>query len=287
MTPQIKEFLVNLPNAGESHKLSYTEWGSGERLLVCIHGLTRNGRDFDWLAAALANDYRVICPDMPGRGKSEWLKNPILYNNNYYIEIVKALVASLGYKQVDWVGTSMGGLMGMIAAATNPGLIRKMVLNDVGPFISADGMRRIATYIKDEVKFPSKQTAEQRFREIFAPFGITDETQWQHMFEYGLRQTADGQWSFNHDPKLGAAFKDKDGNFPEAQEFDLWRIWDAIKIPVLVLRGETSDILSREVAAKMLERPGTELVEFQGYGHVPPLVNDEQIGVVKKFLLGT
>lgn len=284
MQPIIKEFSCNLPNA-ESHKISYAEWGSGDKLLICVHGLTRNGRDFDWLAEALSSNYRVICPDMPGRGKSDWLKNPLLYNNNYYVEVVKALVASLGYSQVDWVGTSMGGLMGMIATATTPKLIRKMVLNDIGPYISADGMRRIATYIKDEVKFADKTAAEKRMKEIFAPFGISDENIWQRMFEYGLRQREDGSWSFNHDPKLGAAFKDKDGNIIPLQEFDLWRIWEAIKIPVFVLRGETSDILSREVAERMQQRPGTEFKEFAGYGHVPPLMNEEQIGVVKRFLL--
>ena len=283
MQPEIKEFAVNLPDA-EPHRLSYAEWGSGSRLLVCVHGLTRNGRDFDWVAQALASDYKVICPDMPGRGKSDWLKNPVLYNNNYYVEIVKALVAALGFEQVDWLGTSMGGLMGMIAAATTPKLIRKMVLNDIGPYIDAVGMRRIGSYIKGEVKFPTREAAQARMREIYAPFHLS-ENDWPHMFEFGLRQTTDGEWSFNHDPNLGAVFKDKDGNLLEIGEFDLWRIWEAIKIPVLVLRGVTSDILSREVAQRMLLRPQTQLVEFAGYGHVPPLINNEQIEVVRKFLI--
>jgi len=285
MSPEIKEFQVNLPNV-EPHKVSYAEWGAGDKLLVCLHGLTMNGRSFDWLAAALAADYRVICPDMPGRGKSEWLKNDKLYNNAYYVEVMKAMIASLGYEQVDWVGTSMGGLMGMILAATTPKLIRKMVLNDIGPYISSDGMRRIATYIRDEVKFPTQENAQQRYREVYEPFKLTEE-QIQHMFVIGLRQTADGQWTFNHDPNIGNQFKDENNNPIVMQEFDLWRIWDAIKIPVLVIRGEISDILSREVAARMVQRPSTQLVEFAGYGHVPPLMNEEQIGVVKKFLLDT
>jgi pimeloyl-ACP methyl ester carboxylesterase len=218
---------------------------------------------------------------MPGRGRSEWLADFTKYNNNYYVEATVALVHSLGAKQVDWVGTSMGGLMGMVATALHPHLIDKMVLNDIGPYISAEGMRRIATYIKDEVKFPSKEAAQARFREIYAPFKIEHEDHWQHFFEHGLRPT-EGGFSFNHDPKLGQIFKDADGNIITMQEFDLWRLWDAIKIPMLVLRGETSDILSRDVAARMAQK--AKLVEFAGYGHVPPLINNEQIEAVKGFL---
>ncbi len=284
MSPDIKEFAVNFPDM-EPHKVSYAQWGAGNgKLLVCIHGLTMNGRSFDWLAAALANDYHIICPDMPGRGRSGWLGNYQLYNNGYYVEVVKALIASLGFKQVDWVGTSMGGLMGMIAASTTPALIGKMVLNDIGPFISADGMRRIATYIKDEIKFSDLSMAQKRYREVYEPFKMTDE-QFAHMYEFGLRSTEHGAWSFNHDPNLGKPFKDENNNPIVMQEFDLWRIWEAIKCPVLVLRGEVSDILSREVAAQMAARPNTQLVEFAGYGHVPPLMNEEQIGVVRKFLV--
>jgi pimeloyl-ACP methyl ester carboxylesterase len=277
MSPKINYFSYN------NHNIAYTQWGNGQKLLVCTHGLTRNGRDFDFLAKALAEHYTVICPDMPGRGKSDWLADFTKYNNNYYVELTVALIKHLGFDKVDWVGTSMGGLMGMIATALHPHLIGKMVLNDIGPFISAEGMRRIATYIKDEVKFPTQEHAQKRFREIYAPFKIEQEDHWQHFFDHGLRSSDAGHWSFNHDPKLGQIFKDKDGNIITMQEFDLWRIWDAIHIPTLVLRGETSDILSRDVAARMAGK--AKLVEFAGYGHVPPLINAEQIGAVKEFLL--
>lgn len=276
MTAEILEFSYN------NHKISYTKWGSGEKLLLCIHGLTRNGRDFDFLAEALSPYYTIICPDMPGRGRSEWLGDHKMYNNNYYVELTKALVESLGHKQVDWVGTSMGGLMGMIATALHPNLIRKMVLNDIGPYISAEGMRRIATYIKDEVKFPTLDAAQRRFREIFAPFKIEQEEHWQHFFAHGFR-ASEGGYSFNHDPKIGAVFKDENGNIITLQEFDLWRIWDAIQIPMLVLRGERSDILSPEVFERMGQKAKT--IEFPGFGHVPPLINAEQISAVKDFLL--
>lgn len=277
MTHETLEFSYN------GHKISYTKWGSSPKLLVCVHGLTRNGRDFDFLAKALSPYYTIICPDMPGRGKSEWLTEHKNYNNNYYVEATKALIESLGHTEVDWMGTSMGGLMGMIATALHPKLIRKMVLNDIGPYISADGMRRIATYIKDEVKFPSLENATARYREIFAPFKIDNEEDWQHFFAHAFRSSGDG-YSFNHDPAIGAVFKDKDGNIITLQEFDLWRIWDAINIPMLVLRGEKSDILSPDVAARMAQK--AQFKEFPGYGHVPPLINSEQIGVVKDFLIG-
>lgn len=260
--------------------LAYTEWGTGKNLLVCVHGLTRNGRDFDWLAREMARaeyDYTVICPSMYGRGKSDWLADSELYSNEYNIEVTLALANSYSYEHLDWVGTSMGGIMAMIIAATAPKLIRKMVLNDIGALISEEGMRRIKTYVKDEVKFVNRKEAEQRFREIFKPFNIQDEDDWQHMFEHGLRQTSDGQYSFNHDPSMGAAF-------PVPQEIDMWRLWDAIKTPTLILRGADSDILPSEIANKMAESENAELVEFAGYGHVPPLISQEQINVVKKFL---
>ena len=186
MNHELKFFTHN------NHNIAYTKWGNGSKLLVCTHGLTRNGRDFDFLANALAENYTVICPDMPGRGKSDWLEDFTKYNNNYYVEIVVALIKSLGFEKVDWVGTSMGGLMGMIATALHPHLINKMVLNDIGPYISAEGMRRIATYIKDEVKFSTQEHAQNRFREIYAPFRIETEDHWQHFFEHGSDSTTSG-----------------------------------------------------------------------------------------------
>ncbi len=280
MNPKINRFTAAAPKS--AHEVSYTEWGShNENVLVCVHGLTRNGRDFDELAKALSASYRVICPDMPGRGKSGWLDDHDLYNNNYYVQVIIQFLGSIGVKKVDWVGTSMGGIMGMIAAAVYPGLIGRMVLNDVGAMIPVSGMRRIASYVKDEVKFGDASAAQKRFREIFAPFKIEKEEHWQHLFEHGLREV-EGGYSFNHDPAIGKPFQMPDNDY---QEVDMWRLWEAVNVPTLLVRGEKSDILPREVAGKMAEKPGVEFVEFAGYGHVPPLMNEEQIGVVKDFLL--
>ena len=260
-----------------NHKIAYTEWGQGERLLVCVHGLTRNARDFDWLARALAPHYKIICPSMPGRGASDWLTEHENYNNDYYAHATLALIESLGHHEFDWVGTSMGGLIGMVLAVTHPKLIGKMVLNDIGAEISEDGMRRIKTYVRGEVRYENQEIAQARFREIFESFKIETEEDWQHMFAHSLRQTEDGQYSFNYDPAIGVAF-------PEPQHVDLWRIWEAIATPTLILRGGESDILSHDVAEKMAEAEHAKLVVFDGYGHVPPLISQSQINVVKEFL---
>lgn len=276
---QIKTFDAPNPYGNGTHKISYTDWGSKhKKFVICVHGLTRNGRDFDFVAERLSQHFRVICPDMPGRGKSEWLPNYEWYNNEVQVADTLALAKHLGAEKFHWVGTSMGGLMGMIIAALHPHLIKKMVINDIGAFISADGMRRIKGYVKDEVLFENREHAEARFREIFAPFHIETETQWQHMFLHGLRQTAEGKFSFNHDPAMGKAFAGE-------RDFDLWRLWEAGKVAeILLLRGEKSDILPRDVAERMCEKAGVEFVEFPRFGHVPPLMNEHQIDVVEGFL---
>lgn len=277
---QVKTFAAPNPDGVGTHEISYTEWGTvHENFVICVHGLTRNGRDFDFVAQRLAQNFRVICPDMPGRGKSEWLPNFEWYNNEVQIADTLALAQHLGAENFDWIGTSMGGLMGMIIAALYPQKIQKMVTNDIGAFISADGMRRIKGYVKDEILFENRAHAEGRFREIFAPFKIESEEQWLHMFEHGLRETAEGKFSFNHDPAMGKAFAGE-------KDFDLWRLWEAGKVEkTLLLRGAESDILPHDVAQRMAQKDGVEFVEFAGFGHVPPLMNAEQIDVVEGFLL--
>ena len=277
---QIKSFDAPNPDGEGTHKISYTEWGAEhDEVIVCIHGLTRNGRDFDFVAERLAQNFRGICPEMAGRGSSEWLPNFEWYNNDVQVADTLALMEHVGAESYHWIGTSMGGLMGMIMAALHPHKIRKMLINDIGAFISADGMRRIKGYVKDEILFDDRAHAESRFREIFSSFHIETEAQWQHMFEHGLRETSDGKFSFNHDPAMGKAFAGE-------QDFNLWRLWRAGKAETLILRGAESDIFPRDVAEKMAEKDGVELVEFERFGHVPPLMNDEQIGVVEEFFLG-
>jgi len=278
MSPEIKVFEAPNPDGKGTHKISYTKWGSGEKLLVCVHGLTRNGRDFDWLAKEMAEHYTVICPDMAGRHKSEWFENYEWYDNMVYIADTLALIKHVGAKSIDWVGTSMGGIMGMIIAATHPHLIGKMVLNDIGAEISKAGMQRINDYMKFEAKFKTREETERKIREIFAPFKIEREEDWQKYFDFWIRKDVKGYYSYDYDPKIGQAF-------PPPEKVDLWRLWEAIQTPILLLRGGLSDILERDVAEKMAQGHNVEFVEFAGYGHVPPLINDEQIAVVKQFLL--
>lgn len=276
---QIKTFDAQNPDGNGTHKVSYTMWGAEHKnFVVCVHGLTRNGRDFDFVAKRLAKNFCVICPDMPGRGNSDWLPDYGWYTNEVQIADTLSLMNSLDAENYHWIGTSMGGLMGMIVGALQPHLLRKMVINDIGAFIGKDGMRRIKGYVKDEILFDNRDHAEDRFREIFESFHIETEEQWQHMFEHGLRETADGRFSFNHDPAMGKAFVGE-------QDFDLWRLWNAGKAETLLLRGGLSDIFPRDVAEKMAERKGVSLIEFPRFGHVPPLMNDEQISVVEDFLL--
>lgn len=279
MEPKIKIFNAPNPDGNGAHEISYAQWGEGDHVVFCVHGLTRNGRDFDWLARELAqNGMKVIAPDMRGRGRSAWANNHEHYDNAVYIADCFGIIEEHAPSKLDWVGTSMGGIMGMAISATRPNFINKLVLNDIGAVISEDGMRRIKSYVKDEVRFENLEVAQARFREIFAPFKIEGEENWQHMFEHGLMKSEAGHWSFNYDPNVGKMF-------PEPFEVDMWRIWEAIKSPILVLRGSESDIFERDVALKMAEDDHVEFVEFEGYGHVPPLMNDEQIGVVREFLV--
>ncbi len=266
------------------HRLAYREWPgpSGAPTLLCVHGLTRNARDFDVFASALAAHYRVVCPDMPGRGKSEWLSDGAEYDNPLYLADIAALIARLDVASVDWVGTSMGGIIGMLFAALPGTPIRRLVVNDVGPVIPKEGLKRIADYVGLDPSFPDLAALEGALRFIHAPFGPLTDAQWHEMAEQSSRRKADGSYGLNYDPKIAEPFKKIAG-----EDFDLWPQWEKITCPVLVLRGAQSDILRREDAEAMTQRgPKARLVEFAGIGHAPALLADDQIAVIRDFLLG-
>lgn len=265
------------------HRLVYDEWPGppGAPTLVCVHGLTRNARDFDAIAAALARRYRVVCPDMPGRGRSEWLANPAEYAFPLYLADCVALIARLDVDSLDWIGTSMGALIGMMLAAQKDSPIRRLVLNDAGAFMSADGLNRIGRYVGGDRTFESIEAMETAVRANNAPFGPLTDAQWRKMTIDSSRRKPDGGYGFNYDPRLGDPFK-----AGPIGDVDLWPVWDAVRRPTLVLRGEESDILSREVAEAMMKRgPKAKLVEFADVGHAPALLADDQIGAVRDFLL--
>ncbi len=266
------------------HRMAYTEWGdpANPRVLVCVHGLTRNGRDFDMLARALSSHYRVICPDVVGRGKSSRLRDPAAYAIPQYVADMVTLIARLGVDSVDWLGTSMGGLIGMTLAGMEGTPIRRLVLNDVGPVITVESLQRLATYVGVDPLFPDFATALAYIRLVCAPFGQLDDGQWWQLAEHTVAQRVDGQWGFVYDPRIAepfkAAFIDRD--------IEMWPLYEAIRCPVLAIRGEVSDLLTREVWQAMGARgPRAVLAEIPGVGHAPMFLSDDQIGVVRDFFL--
>jgi len=266
------------------HRIAYREWGDprNERALVCVHGLTRCARDFDALAAALSDRYRVVCPDVAGRGDSEWLADPMLYQLPQYLGDMVTLVARLDVESVDWVGTSMGALIGMALAAQPNTPVRKMVVNDAGPVVSKASLERIATYVGMAPVFPDMATAEQYVRAVSTTFGPHTDAEWRFLTEVVVRRNDDGTLRLHYDPRLAEPFR---ANMPE-KDLELWDLWDAIRCPTLVLRGAQSDLLTRETCDKMAGRgPKAKVIEIPGVGHAPTLLHADQIKLVREFLL--
>ena len=264
------------------HRMAYVAWGDGEAAhnVVCVHGLTRNGRDFDALATTLAESRRVVCPDVVGRGQSDWLRDPHQYQTAQYVADMAALIARMDVGWVDWVGTSMGGLIGMALAAQQGSPIRKLVLNDVGPFIPKAALEAIAVYCGKAPPFPDEAALEDYLRRIHASFGPLTDAQWRHLATHAARQTEDGI-VLAYDPRIAEPFE----AVQPIADIDLWALWDAIRCPVLVLRGETSNLLSQETAAEMTARgPKAQIVEIPGCGHAPALMDPQQIKIVDDWL---
>jgi pimeloyl-ACP methyl ester carboxylesterase len=266
------------------HRIAYLEWGDpkNERVLVCVHGLTRCARDFETLAAALSDRYRVVCPDVAGRGDSEWLADPMLYQIPQYVSDMVTLVARLDVESVHWLGTSMGGLIGMALAAQPGTPVQKMVLNDAGPVVSKASLERIAAYVGMAPVFPDIAAAEKYIRAVSATFGPHTDAQWRFLTEIVVRKNADGSLRLHYDPKLAEPFR---AHMPE-KDMELWPLWDAIRCPTLVLRGAQSDLLTRATCDAMTQRgPKAKVVEIPGVGHAPTLMHEDQIKLVRDFLL--
>lgn len=266
------------------HRVAYWEWPgrAGARPILCVHGLTRNGRDFDVLAEALSPGARVVCPDVAGRGKSEWLSDPADYGYPVYLADIAALIARLDVEEVDWVGTSMGGLIGMLLAAQPGSPIRRLVINDVGPLIAKEGLARIGSYVGQDPSFRDLGELEATLRQLAASFGPLSDAQWRHLATHSVRRKPDGSLGFAYDPHIGDAFRAA----PPA-DIDLWPSYDAIRCPTLLLRGAESDLLRRSDAEAMTRRgPRAKLVEFAGVGHAPALMAPDQIAAIRDFLLG-
>jgi pimeloyl-ACP methyl ester carboxylesterase len=268
-------------NPAGFHRIAYTQWGeaTGMAPVVCVHGLTRNGRDFDYLARQLATMTQVYCPDMPGRGRSEWLPESAFYNYPQYMSDVTTLIARSGASRIDWIGTSMGGILGMLLAAEPNSPIRRLIVNDVGPFIPAMALKRIGMYISDPQTFASVAEVDRYLRKTYASFGRLSEEEWAHLARHATRSFPDGRLGLAYDPKIADPFK------AVQKDVDFWAAYDRIKCPVMVLHGMNSDVLPSEVAQEMTRRgPHARLVELPHIGHAPALMDATQIALISEFL---
>ncbi|MGH8692092.1 MAG: alpha/beta fold hydrolase [Burkholderiales bacterium] len=300
-----QEYFHSLGN-GSFHSVAYTDWGdvANPHVVLCVHGLARNSRDFDFLAAALADDCRVVCMDVAGRGESEWLANKSEYTFSTYQNDAAAMLAratapapakwfrrNSAKPRLDWVGTSMGGLIGMFLAAKRGSPIRRLVLNDVGALIPWGALFRMKGYITRGRCFKSVDEVEAYVRDVCAPFGPLTDAQWRHLARHTVRQNADGGYALRYDPAIGENLHGHiDPEFPMGPDMlrgiDLWNVWSKLECPVLVLRGADSEVLLKRTLEEMKERkPDVEVVEFAGVGHAPALMSADQIRVVKEFLL--
>ena len=286
------------------HRVAYTDWGDAENphVVLCVHGLSRNSRDFDYLADVLQKSCRVVCMDVVGRGESEWLEDKSGYSFSTYLSDAAALVARVttpvreglfrqaATRRLDWVGTSMGGLMGMLLAAKRGSPIGRLVMNDVGPFVPWNGLIRLKGHLGHPRGFASLRLAAQFLREACKSFGPLTEAQWDHLIQHSVRRHDDGRWHLRFDPAIGKWSSQRDPELPIGPEFlrgiDLWTVWNAVQCQVLVLRGAQSEVLLEATVEEMRRRkPGTLAVEFEGVGHAPALFDAAQIDVVRGFLL--
>lgn len=278
------DFLLGHSPTG-FHKLAVHVWGAAHDSqvpIICVHGLTRNARDFDCLAESLYATRPVYCPDVVGRGLSDNLAEPLNYNFTQYVADAVALIARTSASQVDWVGTSMGGIVGMLIAAQPNSPIRRLVLNDVGPFVPKETVDRLGSYLKEKPPvFDSVQDIKTFMMANFKGYGLLPDALWHAMAEHGHRRLPDGRLMLAYDPEIAAPFR------AEATDVDLWSVYNKVKCPTLLLRGEASELLPRALAEQMTRTgPCAKLVEIEGTGHAPSLMVCEQIQIIQDFLKG-
>ncbi len=288
---------VLCPDATGGHRMAYWQWGNphSTHVVVCVHGLSRQGRDFDVLAQAVCsragNNIRVVCPDVVGRGQSDWLKDPMAYQVPTYAADMLALLAQLQPGTLDWVGTSMGGLIGMLVCG-QPDLpltvpVRRLVLNDVGPSLQWQGLQRIGDYLGKAGQFASVQQAADALWAISSSFGPHTPAQWLALSRPMVKPVGDasGSVTLHYDPAIALPFRAMTPESVAQSEALLWQLYDNITIPTLLTRGAQSDLLTRDTALAMVQRgPKARLVEFAGVGHAPTFIADDQVQTVLSFL---
>ena len=269
------------------HRMAYWEWGdpANSRVLVCVHGLSRQGRDFDTLAAALSDRYRVVCPDVAGRGRSDWLADPMGYSIPAYVADMVTLLARLDAHDLHWLGTSMGGLIGMGVAALPGSPVTRLVLNDVGPTLEPSSLARIGSYLGQPAHWATEEDAAQALLAISTSFGPHTAEQWLALTRPQLKPDGTG-FKPHYDPAIAVPFKLITPELAQIGQAALWQAYDQIRCPTLLLRGQHSDLLSPATAQAMTERgPRARLHQVAGVGHAPTLVQPDQVRAVREFLL--
>ncbi len=266
------------------HELHYTDWGrrSHRRVIVCAHGYSGNARDFDHLARELSGDARVICIDVAGRGESAWLASPVGYHFGQFIADIHSLLAHLELKEVEWIGTSMGGLLGMLLASQPSSPVTRLMMNDVGAFLPMEALQAIARNLEAPDSFATLDAVEAHMRHTHREWGELTDEQWRHFAVHGSR-AANGAFRLHFDPQIARVARP----MPFTPGLFFWDAWYRVRCPVLLLRGEHSQVFPESVANTMLDaKPAARLVEISGCGHVPALMSQDQVRVVRDFLDG-
>ena len=277
-------FYVDCSSGDEKHRMAYHAWGNPSNpVLMCVHGLTRRGSDFKTLALAMCKDYYVVCPDIVGRGDSDRLSNPMLYAVPQYVSDIATLVKKLGVSQVDWFGTSMGGLIGMVYAAMPNSPIRRMLINDVGPRIEPEAIKRLGSYVGQPFSFANREDALTRLNEICASFGEHTPQEWE-IYNGPMLIQKEGKWIMHYDPDISVPFASVNPIMAKAGEMAMWHAFKQIHIPMLIVRGGNSDLLSAATVAEMCKvNPYARSIEIPNVGHAPAFVKPEQIALAKEF----
>ncbi len=261
-------------------ELAYLDWGDpgAPRTVICVHGLTRNAHDFDALAEALAaRGCRVLAVDIAGRGRSGWLNDPAQYAVPVYAAHMAKFLELLGLSGVDWVGTSMGGLIGMVLAAGEHPPMARLVINDIGPFVPVQALQQIQAYLGLDLRFKDLAELEAHLRKIHGSFGPLTDAQWHKLASSSGRELPDG-WRLRYDPAIREVFD-------ASADVALWELWDHIRVPTFVLRGGESILLTAETVAEMQRRgPPVQAVTFPGVGHAPALMAQDQIDAIVGWL---
>lgn len=270
----------------ESFRLHYLRWEGPDDapVLLCVHGLTRNAHDFAYAASALREQFTVVSVDMPGRGDSGWLNDKAGYSYPAYVHAINTLLTHLKTENIFWLGTSMGGIIAMVYSAAHPGCIKALVLNDIGKWIPKEAMERIASYAGYSHIFASYDHAENFLFEITAPFCIPSEEAFHYLARHSIMEIATDTYTLACDPEILTSYRELTDDFANITDIDLKPFWDTVDCPVLLLRGEHSDVLLRETADEMATEKNVTFVEFPGIGHAPSLMEDDQVQTIRRWL---